>query len=380
MHNIKDINNPFIISKSIPEPLFCDRNEETSFLIKQVANGRNVVLVSPRRMGKTQLIHHLFQHPEIANPYYTFFVDIYSATSLQEMCYLFGKCVFEQLKPKKTQYRESFFQIIKSLRAGFKIDAVTGEPTFEMGIGAIDNPETSLDEIFSYLESAPQPCIVAFDEFQQIAEFSDKRVEALLRGMIQRCTRTSFIFCGSKQHTISQMFHSKARPFYQSAQLMDLRPLGKDVYTEFATRLFSHYGKQLSPEVVTQVYDDYQGTTWYLQMVMNELFATTKTGTACTPQDLPQALRNIIEVQEGAYKTQLSMLSTKQKAVLQAIAHDVVVKYSTSAAFIKAHSLESASSVQSALKALLSNDIVVHEDYGYRVGDFFFGRWLKETF
>ena len=331
-------------------------------------------------MGKTQLIYHLFKQNEIKEHYRTFYVDIYSATSLQEMCYLFGKSVFEQLKPKKQQHWEGFFQILKSLRPAFKIDQITGEPSFELGIGTITSPETTLEEIFAYLEASPIPCIVAFDEFQQIAEFGDKRVEALLRGMIQKCSNTSFLFSGSKRHSISLMFHSKARPFYQSAQMMDLNPLRKEVYTDFATRLFREYGKVLMPEVVSAVYDEYDGTTWYMQMMMNELFAITRTGERCQQEAMPQALRNIIEVQDGVYRTQLSLLSVRQKGVLQAIAREGVVTSPTSAAFIKSHSLDSASSVQSALKALLDDDTVTHYESGYRVSDYFFAQWLRVAF
>lgn len=380
LHTTNNLENPFIISKVIPEPLFCDREEETKYLIKQIYNGRNIVLISPRRMGKTGLIHHLFRQPEISEKHHTFFIDIYAATSLQEMCYTFGKAVFEQLKPKKKQYWESFVNTLKSIQAGFSIDAVTGEPKFELGIGAIYNPTTTLEEIFTYLESAPIPCIVAFDEFQQIADFQEKRVEAILRGLMQNCSKTSFIFSGSKQHTMSQMFQSKARPFYQSAQIMELKPLKKDVYTEFAKRLFKKHDKKLDTQVVKQVYDDYDGTTWYMQMLMNELFATTANKDTCTQDRISIAKKNIINVQEGSYQMQMSILSQKQKALLQAIAREGSTKAITSAAFVKKHSLSSPSSVQSAVKGLMDKDIVSSEEGCYRINDYFFSEWIKETF
>ena len=378
--NISKLNNPFVISKLIPEEYFCDRNEETSFLVRQIENGRNVVLVSPRRMGKTGLIHHLFQQQEIADKYHTFFIDLYPASTLQEMCYIFSKGVFERLKSKKTQHWEAFFQTIKSLRPGFKIDPITGEPSFVLGIGAIENPETTLEEIFSYLESADRPCLVALDEFQQIAEFQEKRVEALLRGLIQRCSNTTFIFSGSKQHTISQMFHSKSKPFYQSAQSMDLRPIDLEVYTDFACGLFSRYEKGLDRDVVSQVYGQFEGTTWYLQMMMNELFSLTAIGETCTPAHIEQALQNIINAQEGIYLTQLAMLSLRQKQLLQAIAQEGTVKSVTSAAFIKKYALDSASSVQSALKGLTEKDFLTTTDGIHRISDYFFALWLKKSF
>ena len=109
--------NPFVVKGSIPEGLFCDREEETLFLAKQVQNGRNTVLVSPRRMGKTGLILHLFQQPEMQEEYNTFFVDLYATSSLQELCYVFGKTVFDRLKARKTLQWESFFQEIEIGRA-----------------------------------------------------------------------------------------------------------------------------------------------------------------------------------------------------------------------------------------------------------------------
>lgn len=374
------ISNPFVVSKNIPEALFCDRIAETDYLIKQIENGRNTVMVSPRRMGKTGLIRHLFQQEQMLDRYETFFIDLYSATSLQEMSYLMGKSVFDRLKSRKEKYIESFFQIIKSLRPGFKIDALTGEPKFEMGIGAVENPTATLEEVFTYLETSEKPSVIAFDEFQQIAEFREKRVEASLRGMIQQCTRTSFIFSGSKQHTIAQMFQSKAKPFYQSAQLMDLRPLDKEVYTEFVSRLFSEYGKSIESQVVKLVYERYVGVTWYMQMMMNELFAMTDVGETCTPEDIEKAKFNITEVQEGSYKSQLNNLSDKQKRVLQAIAKEGVVDAVTSGSFVKRHALESASSVQSAIKGLLDKEIVSHTDGQYRINDFFFSEWLRENY
>ena len=296
------------------------------------------------------------------------------------MCYILSKAIFERLKTKKTQYWESFFQYIKSLRAGLKIDTITGEPKLELSIGSIEQPTTTLEEIFAYLESAPLPSLVALDEFQQIAEFPEKRVEALLRTMIQNCSHTTFLFCGSKQHTVNQMFHSKTRPFYQSAQMMDLNPIAIETYTHFATNLFSQYGKKINSDVITQVYSDYQATTWYLQMMMNELFSLTSEGETCTTDFLPIAQQNITQAQNGTYLMQLNMLSQKQKGVLQAIAREESVKSVTSGAFIKKHALDSASSVQSAMRGLLEKEIVTNDNGEYHVSDFFFQHWLQENY
>lgn len=153
--------NPFVVGRYVSDCYFCDREAETKFLIKQIENGRNVALISPRRLGKTGLIRHLFHQDSMKQKYHTFFVDIYATTSLAEFVYLLGKAIYDELKPKKTAWTERFFQILTSLRVGCKLDTITGEPSFDIGLGDIQAPQTTLNEIFTYLETADKPCVVA---------------------------------------------------------------------------------------------------------------------------------------------------------------------------------------------------------------------------
>lgn len=372
--------NPFVVGKYVSDKYFCDREKETEFLIKQVENGRNVALISPRRMGKTGLVQHCFQQSRLSDSYYTFFVDIYATSSLAEFVYLLGKNIYETLKPKRTAWTEKFFQMIASLRVGFKLDAVTGEPGFDIGLGDIQAPRTTLDEIFRYLESADKPCIVAIDEFQQIGSYEEKNVEALLRTKIQQCKQTLFIYAGSKRHLMSNMFHSSSKPFYQSAISMGLEPIPMDAYVEFADRLFEERGKHVSHELVEKVYTMFDGCTWFVQMMMNELFALTGYDDICRVEMLDEARRNVIQAQESNYKDLLSRLAPKQKLLLQAIAKEGVVRGITSSTFIKKYNLASASSVQAALKPLLKNDIVTQNEDTYRVYDYFFSEWLANGY
>lgn len=192
-------------------------------------------------------------------------MDIYATTSLTEFVYLLGKAIYDELKPKKTVWTERFFQIITSLRAGFKLDMVTGEPSFDIGLGDIQAPQTTLDEIFAYLETADKPCIVAIDEFQQIGGYEEKNVEALLRTKIQQCKQTMFIFSGSKRHLMSNMFNSSSKPFYQSAISIGLEPIPIHIYVEFANRLFEQRGKLIDKSVIEEVYRMFDGYTWFVQ-------------------------------------------------------------------------------------------------------------------
>ncbi len=372
------IANPFIVGKYISSDYFCDREEETLFVQKQMDNGRNLAMISPRRMGKSGLIEHYFAQPSTQERYYTLAVDIYATQSFSEFVYMLGKSIYEQLKPKKTAWTERFFQIISSLRVGFRLDSQTGDPSFDISLGDIQTPQTTLDEIFDYLESADRPCIVAIDEFQQIENYSEKNVEAMLRTKIQRCKQTQFIFAGSKRHLMGNMFNSPAKPFYQSAIIMGLQPIPLSAYSSFALRLFADYQKKMEPEVVETVYHRFEGCTWFIQMIMNELFANTPVNQTCTLDMLPTAIDGVIARQDMSYQEQLANLPLKQKQLLQAIAKEGRVSGITSGAFVKKHKLSSPRSIQAALKPLLKADIVTADNGQYRIYDYFFATWLAE--
>ena len=376
----QEVNNPFIVGKYLSDKYFCDRLEETEFLRKQIMNGRDVALISPRRIGKSGLIQHFFNQSDIKSLYYVFFVDIYATTSLAEFVYTLGKEIYEQLKPQSTIWKEKFFQIITSFRVGFKLDAMSGAPSFDLGLGDIQIPQTTLDEIFAYIEEADKPCIIAIDEFQQIGEYTEKNVEALLRTKIQKCHRAQFIFSGSKRHVMSNMFNSPSKPFYQSAISMGLEPIPIHIYKEFAVSLFVERNRQIEDEIIEQVWKLYDGYTWFVQMMMNELFAMTTEGDTCRMSMIDEARHNVVMAQEQSYKDLLANLPPRQKIVLQAIAKEGVAQNITSAKFIKKYNLNSASSVQAAVKLLLKNDLVTHTDNSYRVYDFFLSEWLATVY
>lgn len=373
------VRNPFVIGKYISKEYFCDREQETALLYKHIQNGRNVFFTAPRRLGKTGLIHHFFASEKVQEEYYTFFVDLYGTKSLAELTYLLGKSVFETLKPAGEKLSDKVIEFVKSLRMGITIDSMTGEPTLDIGLGSIQSADITLDDIFHYLENAERPCIIAFDEFQQITNYDEKNVEAILRTKIQRCANTSFIYAGSKRHIIAQMFISPAKPFYASSIGMGLEPIDKEKYIMFAKEKFNDYGKDIEEEVISYVYDKYEGQTWYVHTMLNELFSLTNKGELCTKELIREAEENVVDAQKESYQQLLSLIPTKQKMVLQAIAKEGIAKGVNSSAFIKQHRLASASSVQSAIKALLERDIITRLDDGsYRVYDYFFRSWIAK--
>ena len=372
--------NPFVVMGKIEPLYFCGREDESARLVKSLTNGNNVVLISPRRMGKTRLIQHCYELPGIADRYYTFFVDILHTSSLREFTFLLGKAIYDTLLPNSSKLATAFLSALKSINGNFGFDPRTGYPSFNVGLGEITKPEYTIEEIFEYLEGAGKPCIVAIDEFQQVAEFPEQNIEALLRSHKQSSKNCNFIFAGSERHMLREMFLSSARPFYLSADIMELGVIDVDTYVDFVTGHFARRDRSIKKENVAKVYSLFKGHTYYMQKTFNEAFSDTAPGEECTLEMLRQAIDNILEMNASMYREALSDIPEKQKELLYAIAKDGSVTQPTSSAFIRRHALPSASSVQFSLKKLLERDIICLSDKAYSVTDRFFSLWIAALY
>ena len=369
------MTNPFVTSGYVSPEYFCDRVQETHDLLNLLQNGNNVALISPRRLGKTDLIRHCFAQPGIQRQYYTFIIDIYSTNSLAEMADRMGKCILDTLKSRGRQAWERFLAALTSIRPSIEFDAM-GMPSWNLGLGQISNPAATLDEIFRYLQQADKPCLVAIDEFQQILKYGDNQVEAALRTHIQYCSNAHFIFSGSQRHLMGSIFTSPARPFYQSVTIFNLATIALPRYEEFCQHHFAQAGKTLDADLVERVYGQFDGVTFYLQRVMNVLFMQTATGDRCTADMLSAAVEYIIGFSASTYEDLMYQLPEKQLQVLRAISRDGKAQHIASGDFVRKHGLHSVSSVNSAVKALLDKDLVTYSQGTYQVYDKFLGLWL----
>lgn len=371
------MNNPFVTNGYVSSEYFCDREKETEKIVSLLTNENNIALISPRRIGKTDLLCHCFQQPQIKENYHTFIIDIYATGSVRDFVNVFGKAILDELRPKGKSVWNRFLTILASLRSEITFD-INGQPVWGIGLGAITNPTATLNEIFSYLNHADKPCLVAIDEFQQITKYTDDaNIEAALRTHIQRCPNANFVFSGSHRHLMGAMFTSPARPFYQSVTLINLAPISLEKYKEFCCRHFEEGMKTLMPEVVSDLYERFDGITSYMQKVMNILYTMTPKGETCSPAMIDAAIEDILDLASDTYETLLYQMPEKQRAIFIAIAKEGKATAISSSAFVRKYHLISASSVASAVKGLLEKDFVTSDKGIYQVYDRFFLLWLR---
>ena len=376
--------NPFFLTGIIPDAYFCDREKETDTLITHLENQSNILLTSSRRMGKTQLIRHIFNNDRIHGKYYTFYADIYATSSLRELVFFLGKEIYQRLAPGEKKALKLFLGTIRSLAAAFGMDPVTGEPRINLQIGNITTPELTLEEIFAYLEKADKPCLFAIDEFQQIARYPEANVEALLRTHIQKMNNCCFIFSGSDRHILEQMFSSYAKPFYNSAQPVHLGRIDRDKYIRFVVGQFESAGVQISPETVEYCYDEFDGYTYYNHKVFHDIYAYVKKGASVGKETVDQIVESILAESSHTFSEVMSGLTVAQKQMLIAVAKENPARRPTSGAFVRRNALDSPSSAQKAIAKLLDAQLIIYAVAGgekeYSVADKFFERWLRETY
>jgi len=379
-----EMENPFYITGIIPEAYFCDREKETDQIVKTLKNKEHILLTSPRRMGKTQLIRHVFEQPAIKDEYHTFYTDIFPTTSLHEFVLFLSKEIYSVLVPKGKTALDRFMTVIHSLAGGFGYDPITGTPTFEIKLGDIHSPELTLEEIFTYLEQADRPCIFAIDEFQQIAHYPEKNVEALLRTYIQKMNNCLFIYAGSDRHILENMFYSAAKPFYNSAGHIYLDRIEKDIYTDFIKQQFAGAGIEITDDAALLSYDLFEGHTYYVHNLLHHVFSDARPKSVISQTEITKTLDHILEEKGRAFASIMNQLNFQQKETLIAVAKEGKARGVTSVAFVRKHSLRSPGSVQYALSQLLDKQLITYQNDGrnkiYSVSDRFFEKWISKIY
>lgn len=371
---MKQLENPFVVYGYAGPEYFCDRKEETQDLMSSLSNGRNVTLMSPRRMGKTGLICNVFHQLQQNNDVACFYIDIFSTKSLESFVKVFASAIVGKLDTP-LQKAEGFLQrFFQGVRLSFSTDMLTGNPQVNLDFQP-EQTEATLEQVFAYLVQSKRECYIAIDEFQQILEYPETNVEALLRSYVQFCPNVHFIFSGSKQHLMTDIFASASRPFFQSTEKMHLYPIDKDVYYDFAVYWMSKKNISISKDIFYSIYEQFDGHTWYMQYILNILYGAAPE--QISQQDVNNAIAYIMKRECELFQTSFDKLTDNQAALLQAIAKEGMVRSINANEFIRKYNLKGTSSVNKALEYLINKELAYHTPNGYIVYNRFFGLWLK---
>jgi thymidine kinase len=367
-------HNPFLIAGYYSPDYFCDRETETAKMSSALKNDRSISLMSPRRFGKTGLIHHVFYQisKQDKNTICVYF-DIFSTQNMNDFVKIFAESVLGKTDGNLEKTIKRLTSFFKSFRPVFSYNTLSGQPELSVKIEP-ENTTQSLQEIFEYLKHSNKRCYIAIDEFQQVAEYPEKGTEAVLRSYIQFLPNVKFIFSGSRQHLMNEIFLSAKRPFYQSTQIMSLDTICKNEYFQFANNHFLKNNYRITEECFNLIYSQFEGHTWYVQAILNRLYEYREN--IDNSDIICRAIQELLDENTYSYQELLNAYSEVQVNLLKAIAKEKVVAQINSGDFISKYRLKNASSVSRALKSLMNNELIYKSEKGYVVYDRFLGLWL----
>jgi AAA+ ATPase superfamily predicted ATPase len=371
--------NPFTVSGYHGPEYFCDREQEIKTLGNAIRGNRNITLISLRRVGKTALIHHLFNEFSSQKKWIFLYADLMPTTSVSDFAARITTALAHAY-PDTTTLGKKVWTWIKNIRPQISFDPYTGLPQISFNLDRPHEQHTTLHQLFGFLEDSGKKTILALDEFQQITQYPEQQTEAWLRSEIQNLKSVNFIFCGSQQQLLGEMFNSVKRPFYASTQMLTLSFLEKDAYHRFISRHMTKASRLITKDNIDYILDWSRLHTYYVQALCNRLFITEEK--KITRESIHAQIEMIFKEQEAVFFTYRELLTNPQWSLLRAIAKEGKLYTPTAKTFIRTYDLGTPATVKRSLDSLLQKEMIYRQFDSdgrsfYQVYDVFLSRWLE---
>jgi len=375
---MKNIDNPFVTNGYLGKEYFCDRENELQILQKMLKNDTNYLLISRRKLGKTALIERFFDDISTKKEAICIFVDLFATQNMHDFILQFTSSVYAVFKPHKPLLKQ-LVTFLQSLRISMSYDSLSGLPEFRLQFAPQQPVESTLQGLMNFLENQNRKIIVAFDEFQQIAEYPEKNTEAQLRTLIQKMHNVRFIFSGSDQRIITELFFNQKRPFYNSTTNIVLDKIEKGKYAQFIEYHFFKIKKQIDKNALNFIFEWTQTHTYYVQQVCKNCFDLPQKN--INKENVQAVCKDILSQNESIYQQYRKLLTVNQWKLLIAIAKEETLQKPTSSDFLRKYNLGNASSIKLAIDSLLSKRLIIsaffQDEEVYLIDDLFFMRYLQ---
>ena len=362
-------SNPFSYTQTVTGKAFCNRQREQQDLLRYLRASQNVLLYSHRRHGKTSLIQQVFESLKNSRPRIdTMLVNLYGTLTERD----FIEAVFKgisQIESSADRLMKLAGGFLKSIR--YSYDPVTQSHTIFPDLGAA-GLKPALDGLMKVLASYSEKrrLAVAFDEFQEIAGYSQNSFEKLLRSHIQTHSNIGYVFSGSQTHVLQRMFNDYDRAFYQQAQSYPLDTIATPEFVAWAVDLFAEQGRAMPVAVVEDVVLRCEHHPMYIQQFLYHLWDAPHLDETVVDRVEQQIIRR----RRLEFINLWEALTQNQKKTLRLIAlkegRDLF-----GAASLQMVGLNRASQATRAIEALLEREII-EKNNRYHVQDILLKKWI----
>lgn len=366
----------FVYGMSVGGDNFTDRIEETKRIKLDFENGINVILISPRRMGKTSLIKKVISEmdsPEIKVVY----MDIYDCRSEYDFYNRFAETMMKSTGNQLEQVMENIkrFLVRVSPKLSFSPEP-NSEFSVSLGITPRDySPEEILDLPERIAKEQGIRIVVCIDEFQQIGEFADSlTVQKRLRGVWQHHQHVSYCFFGSKKHLMENIFQSRRMPFYQFGEMLHLKCIPTEYWVPFICSRFEKYGKKISEEYAARICHTVKNYSSYVQQLAWNVMAETEI--EVNEESFTEGFNALLEQNCSLFIQQTEGLTTYQLNFIRLLCNGIHSGFNTQSV-VELYSLGSKSNVDRIKKCLIDRELITIEKEGVFLADCVFELWFK---
>jgi len=357
-------SNPFKFGSIVDDPYFTDRREEMT-RVKSVLNSANhLTIISPRRYGKSSLIMKVasqLKRPLIA-------IDLQLVTSPSDLAAQLLKRIYRAYPFEKIRQFVKNFRIIPTI----SISPVTNQ--VEIAFRPEDDHLPMLEDVLELLEklgTEKRKLLVIFDEFQEIKRI-DPNLMRQLRSIMQHHKNINYVFLGSQESLIREIFEKKKSPFYHFGMIL---PLGKIPEAEF----MAYLAERMTPvtanatEIARQIISFTGCHPFYTQQMafmVWEIFQDEK----FSGDPVSTATQQLIAMHDMDYERWWIALNKTDKKLL--IGLSLSDASPMSEAFYRKHGIGASSTAFSSLKRLMEGGYISKTGNTYELDDPFFRQWL----
>jgi hypothetical protein len=372
--------NPFVFGEIIDDANFVNRTDELNQLVRDLADGQKVFLLSPRRFGKSSLVALALlklkkRHIHTVN------LTVSSYSSYAQFLEKFAEKVLRAAGPWE-RVKDWVTRFGRQVKPDVSINMATGEISLSLGKGASFDPTPIAPDVFALpgelTKNAGIRMAICLDEFQQISQFNGGSVENAIRNQVQEQREVGYVFAGSQPSLMEEMLSAK-RPFHKAGPQMFLDKIPAKDWKESITRHFRKRGRTLDLPGLETLLASADLIPYDVQRIAHELwdYAELKDKRQLDVSDVNSVIESLVTSQSTYYELLWEQLSARQRAALQAIAYRGASEI-YSQAVREEFRLGPASTVQKALQSLDSRDILDRYKSNYFFLDPLFPWWVRK--
>ena len=371
---------PFKFGKIIDKKFFINRVSEINFLKNNILSSINVILISPRRWGKSSLV--TIATKELAKEIKQIricYIDLFNIRNEEEFYTNFASSVIKASTSKWKEQIDWIRTFFKTLvpRIGIGMDPST-EMTLQFNW---DEVQKDPSEILNLPEKISQEkniqIVVCLDEFQNIAHFKNPLAfQKKIRSHWQHHQKATYVIYGSKQHMMAQLFEDKSMPFYKFGEVLFLQKIANSHWEQYIVKKFKQNGKKITPQLASKLANNVENHSYFVQQYANVVWINTQT--VCTEEILQDSLDLLLNQYEILFMKELDYLTNTQVNFLRALCYNE--KQLSSQETLQKYKLGTSANVVKIKKALQEKEIIDITGKQIIFQDPLFKRWLLEKY